>query len=122
MPTAPKRASIELNGDTFKIKAGTAKFTRGGPSGTEVVNDDGTVDTSYEPKAGMIECTLTMTPDMASLYEDKLRNLQDATGTFQWIGGPGYALTGVTANDAGAWDWDGDGLKCKFHMNPAQPL
>lgn len=122
MATQSKRASIELGGDVFVIKAGSAKLVPGGPSGSPVVADDGTVHTSYEPKEGMLECTILMIPSMADLYKNKLANLQDSTGTFQWVGGPGYSLTGVTANDAGSWSWDGEGLAVKFHMNPAQPL
>lgn len=119
MAQAPKRASIEINGETLKIKAGSAKIQVGGLSGTPVVADDGTVDTSYEPKPCMIECVVIMTP--GNNFETTLRNLLDGTGTFTWIGGASYALTNLSANEAGDWSWDGEGLACKFHANAAQP-
>jgi hypothetical protein len=119
MPAAPRRAACTLNGQSVKIKAGTAKFTPGGLSGTPVVSDDNTVDTSYEPKECMFEFTLIMTPGHNM---NELRSLQDAVGTWTWLDtGESWALTGVTANEGGTWSWDGEGMPCKFHANPAQP-
>ena len=48
--------------------------------------------------------------------------LADAEGTFTWLDtGESFALTGMTAEDAGSWVQDGDGAPVKFHGNPAQP-
>jgi hypothetical protein len=121
MAVAPKRASITLNGETLTIKAGTANIQLGGLSGSPVVADDGSVHTSFEPVPCMVECTLIMVPAQAASLEATLKGLVDGTGSFNWIGGPSYVLTGVSANEAGTWAWDGDGLKCKFHANAALP-
>jgi len=117
MAMAAKRAFITLNGESVKIKAGTAKITVGGPSGSPVVSDDGTVDTSYENKPCMVEFTLIMTPGNPAAT---LRTLEGAVGTFRWDNGEQYALTGMSANEAGDWSQDGEGLACKFHGNAAQ--
>lgn len=119
MPAVARRASVTLSGQNVKIKNGSAKFTKGGLSGTEVVSDNGVVDTSYENKPCMLEFTLVLTP--GHNLED-LRALQDAEGSFTWLDtGDSYALTGMTANDQGSWVEDGDGCPCKFHGNEAQP-
>lgn len=119
MPMAPKRAFVTINGEALKIKTGTAKLTPGGPSGSPVVSDDGTVDTSYENMPCMMEMTVIMTP--GNNFESTLRGLQDGVGTWRWDSGEQYSITGISANDAGNWTWDGDGLACKFHANPAKP-
>jgi hypothetical protein len=119
MPAQPKRASITLNGETCKVKSGTAKFTPGGLSGTEVTNDDGTVETVYENKPCMLEWTLPLSPGHNF---STLKGLQDAEGTFTWLDtGESWALTGMTASEGGTWVQDGDGAPVKFHGNPANP-
>jgi hypothetical protein len=119
MPAAARRAAITLNGQRYKVKAGTAKFTPGGPSGEPVMNDDGSCDTTYEPKPCMLEWTLVLTPGHGLAT---LKVLADAEGTFQWLDtGESWALTGMTQSGAGEWQADGEGMPVKFHGNPAQP-
>ena len=119
MPAVARRASVTLNGKNVKIKSGTAKFTPGGLSASELISDDGTVDSSFENKACMLEFTLVLTPGHNFT---ELKNLQDAEGTYTWPDtGESWALTGMTATDGGSFQQDGDGSPMKFHGNEAQP-
>jgi hypothetical protein len=118
MPAAARRAAITLNGESLKIKVGTAKIVVGGLSGEPVVSDAGDVDTSYEPKPCMVEATIILTPGHNG---NTLRTLQDAVGTYTWLDtGASYALTNMTASGGGEWEESPDGMPVKFHGR-AQP-
>lgn len=94
-----------------------AELKLGGLSATPENTDQNNTHYVESYTNSMVTCTI---PINNTTPLEELRNLRDATGTFEGDNGIAYNLTGLCSHNAGEWGVKKGGLSGEFFGNAAK--